>query len=75
MEILTLRKYTASRLRGSLIRDVTLYSTGKLKVTAENGDSKDFWIDLYMGPDLADYCADYILCQLQDDVDIKISKY
>lgn len=62
-------------MRGCLIRDLYLYQTGKLKINAENGDTQDFWIDLYMGPDLEDYSADYLLCELQDDPDITVSKY
>jgi len=77
MEILVLKKYCRSRLRGSLIRDLHLYQTGKLRVNAENGDTQDYWVDLHMGPDaeLSEYTADGLLCDIQDDPDIAVSKY
>ena len=75
MQILVLKKYNRSRLRGCLIRDLSLYATGKVRVNAENGDSQEFWIDLHMGPDLEHYNADSILCDLQEDPDIRVSKY
>jgi hypothetical protein len=71
MEIKVLTKYTRSRLRGSLIRDLSVYLNGKVIVNAENGDKKEFWIEY----SAIDYSGDAILCEFQDDVDINVSKY
>jgi len=77
MEIKVLKKYSRSRLRGSLIRDLSVYSDGKVVVNAENGDKKEFWVSSSIGHsnDINDYDADYILCAIQYDVDIDVSKY
>jgi len=77
MEIKILSKYFNSRLRGCLIRDLSVYSDGKVIVNAENGDKKEFWIDFNIGncDDIREYSADYLICAIQDDVDIKVSKY
>ena len=76
-EIKVLNKYLNSRLRGCLIRDLYVYSDGKVIVNAENGDKKEFWVDASIGlsNDINDYSADYILCSIQNDVDINVSKY
>lgn len=71
MEIKVLSKYDRSRLRQCLIRDLSVYSDGKVVVNAENGDKKDFWID----ENNIDCSADSIICLIQDDIDIKVSKY
>jgi hypothetical protein len=77
MEIKVLKKYDRSRLRNSLIRDLSVYSNGKVVVNAENGDKKEFWIDATIGysDSITDYDADYILCAIQGDSDIDVSKY
>ena len=78
MEIRVLDKYLKSRLSGSLIRDLSVYSSGKVIVNAENGLKKEFWIQangIGNSNDIFDYSADYILCSIQDDVDINVSKY
>jgi hypothetical protein len=71
MEIKVLKKYNRSRLKGHLIRDLSVYSNGKVVINAENGDNKEFWFD----SNIIDYSADYIICEIQEDIDIRVSKY
>ena len=78
MEIKLLMKYDRSRLNGCLIRDLSVYSDGKVRVNAENGETKEFHVypeDLGKSDDIFDYSADYIICYLQGDRDILVSKY
>jgi len=71
MEIKTLKKYDRSRLNQSLIKCLVCYPDGKVIVEAENGDTKEFW----MGEEVINSNADYIICDLQDEPEIKVSKY
>jgi len=71
-EVKVLEKYSASRLGGALIRDIYLCDDGKVTVNAENGTKKEFWIDVI--EELDAYTADYIICKIQDDNDIYVSK-
>ena len=74
MESRVLNKYSRSRLRGCLIRDISVYTSGKIIVNAENGDKKEFYIDTNNG-NIFDYTADYLICEIQHDIEINVSKY
>lgn len=71
MQIKTLKKYDRSRLNGVLIRQINVYSTGKVVIVAENNETKDFYIDV----ECIDYSADSIICDFQEDESIIVSKY
>jgi hypothetical protein len=73
MERVVLGKYDKSRLGGVLIRDISVYFDGKVIVNAEDGTKKTFYLDLSNTP--LEWTADQIICSIQDDVDIKVSKY
>lgn len=78
MEVFTPRKYDRSRLDGILIRQLNVYEDGRVSVVAEDGHSKDFWMegkDLGHSSDLLVYGADSMLCHIQDDPSINVSKY
>ena len=59
-------------MNGCLIRDIYLASDGRVVVNAENGTKKEFWIDITEEFDA--YTADYIICKIQNDVEINVSK-
>jgi hypothetical protein len=74
--IKVLNKYFNSRLRGCLIRDMDVYKNGRVVVNAENGDKKVFYIDPKIGhsDDMRDYSADCIICAMQGDPEIYVTK-
>lgn len=74
MRVEVLKKYNRSRLKGSLIRDLYVYTDGKVRVNAENVETKEFYPDMY-SRDVEDWGADSIICAIQEDVDITVSKY
>lgn len=71
-EIKNLSKYVKSRLKGSIVEHLDVYSDGRVIVNAEDGNKKEFHVDLL---DMLEHSADYILCHIQDDEDINVSKY
>lgn len=71
MDIKVLSKYSKSKLNGSLIKDMYVYLNGVI-VNAENGSQKVFLFETEKS--LCDFDADYIICEIQSDVDIEISK-
>jgi hypothetical protein len=73
MALICLKKYFNSRLRGCLIRVLSVHYDGKVVVVAEDGTEKVFYPNLDGNP--YDWDADLIICSIQDDVDIKVSKY
>lgn len=77
MKTKVLSKYFNSRLNGILIRDLSVYKSGKVVVNAENGTTKEFFIDcskIGYSNDIFDYSADYLLCEIQHDNDIDVNK-
>jgi len=72
MVIKTLRKYNRSRLNGVLIRQVNILPDDTVKIISESGEVLDGWVE---GVNEFDFSADYILCELQNRIEIKVSKY
>jgi hypothetical protein len=73
MEIKTLNKYNRSRLNGSLIKHLSVdEESGLVVVESEDGNNKEFYVDSEM---TAPCGADYILCDLQHNPEISVSKY
>ncbi len=73
--ILIPKKYNWSRLRDVVIKSLTVYESGMFIVEAENGDKKEFWVKEKLPLDLESLNADSLLCDIQDDTDINVSKY
>lgn len=71
MDIKVLSKYSNSKLNGSLIKDMYVYLNGVI-VNAENGSQKVFLFETEKN--LCDFDADYIICEIQSDVDIEVLK-
>lgn len=66
------KKYDRSKLNGELITNV-IYDDSTGKVTIEAGEQKqDYWLD---EDQQNKYSADYILCELQGETEIEVSKY
>ena len=72
MTIKTLKKYDRSRLNGVLIRQVNILSDDTVKIVSENGEVLEGWVE---GANEFDFSADYILCELQNRTELKVSKY
>jgi hypothetical protein len=72
MSIKTLKKYDKSRLNGVLIRQVNILSDDTVKIISENGEVLEDWVE---GANEFDFSADYILCELQNRTELKVSKY
>ena len=72
MKIKTLDKYDKSRSNGVLIRQVNILSDDTIKIVAENGEVLEDWVE---GAYEFDFTADYILCELQNRTELKVSKY
>jgi len=77
MEIKTLCKYNKSKLKNSIIKNLKIYTNGKIIVNAENGTSKEYYLNSNIGnsDNILDYSADYLICCIQNDEDINVSKY
>ena len=74
MDIKVLSKYSKSKLNGSLIKDMYVYLNGVI-VNAENGSQKVFLFESdWNSENLCDFDADYIICEIQGDVDIEVLK-
>ena len=71
MEIKILSKYLNSRLNGTLIRQLNVYESGEVVIVSENNDTKTFYLD----PENFYHSADYLLCMVQDDEGVTVSKY
>ena len=77
MIIKVAKKYFNSRINGILIRCVDVYqeeeNLGKVAIVDERGDRFEYWIN----PEEIheDINADYILCLLQHNSEINVSKY
>ncbi len=64
-------------MNGILIRDISVYKSGKIIVNAENGTKKQFFVNvssLGLSDSIFDYSADYLLCAIQHDKDIEVNK-
>lgn len=72
MEVKVLLKYNRSRLDGVLIRQINVYSDNTVKIVSENGTAYDTYIE---GVAENDFSADQIICCIQEDSRIKVSKY
>ena len=70
MDFKVLKKYFNSRLNRVLIRSLACYPSGKVVIIAEDGHESEYYLE-----NCLDYSADYILCELQDNVEINVSKY
>ena len=68
----TLEKYGRSRLNGILITEVNILSDDTIKIVSENGEVLEDWVE---GASEFDFSADYILCELQNRTELKVSKY
>jgi hypothetical protein len=70
-----LKKYDKSRLFDSLITKLEVYEDGKIIVYNTDNVSKEYFASTDLVKGLMNYSADYILCSLQDNVEILVSKY
>ena len=72
MEMKMLDKYRNSRINGILIRSLFTddEDPGRVVIQAENGEYFEYWVE----PDVSSSNADYIICDLQDNVEIKVNK-
>ncbi len=67
-----LKKYNMSRLNGKLIKHLIVdESDGKVTIVTDD-ESKDFYVDPV---DMAVHTGDYIICDLQGEPGIEVSKY
>ena len=71
-----LSKYDKSRYNGEIINNISITDDGGIIVETEN-DKKKFYTDnqqeiIY---NVEGYSADYILCMIQDEDGINVSKY
>ena len=71
-----LSKYDKSRYNGEIINNISITDDGGIIVETEN-DKKKFYTDNQQ--EIIDnvewYSADYILCMIQDEDGINVSKY
>lgn len=66
----TLKKYKGSTYFGEKINHIVIYTNGKVLIVTKT-NSKTFDVGLHY----VDTSADYILCALQDEEGINVSKY
>ena len=71
-----LNKYDRSRYNGEIINNITITDDGGVIVETENNKKKFY---TYNQQDIIDnvdgYSADYIICMIQDEDGINVSKY
>ena len=74
MEIKTLKKYNRSRLNGVLIRELRCYDDGKIVIVAEDNTKLECYVDEHILQASGEW-GDYIICDLQDETGVNVSKY
>lgn len=71
-----LKKYDKSRYNGEIINNISITDDGGIIVETENNKKKFYTQD---SQDIIDneegYSADYIICMIQDEDGINVSKY
>jgi hypothetical protein len=70
MEIKTLKKYNKSRLDNILIKHLEVSRDGKIKIITEK-HTKTFYVEDI----IAIHTADHIICDLQHEYGVNVSKY
>jgi len=66
-----LKKYIWSLMDDDPILRIETFEDGEVIVRSQNGSGRTFFVDY----DAEEVSADYILCSLQDEPSIKVSKY
>ena len=74
MEIKTLKKYNRSRLNGVHIRELRCYDDGKIEIVSEDNTKLECYVDEYI-LEASKQWGDYIICDLQDEKGVSVSKY
>lgn len=72
MKVKTLIKYNRSRLNGVLIREIRILSNDTIRIISEDGEELEDYVEGAYNFNLS---ADYIICDLQDRIELKVNKY